>query len=294
MIVKDTTFDKVGILTKVKDYVVLVKLRLSALVVISAIATWLFAGGGMNFQFALLVVGGFLITASSNALNQVIERDLDARMDRTKDRPLAAGRMSVTEAVIVAVLFGIVGLIMLFSINYQSGILGLLAMVIYVVIYTPLKQITPWAVFAGAFPGAVPPMLGVVAASNGLTFEAGLMFMVQFAWQFPHFWAIAWITDADYAKAGFSLLPSKGRKNRASAFQIVLYALLLIPISLLPWAYDLTGKATLIIGTIMGMWFFLTAYKLYLTLDDKAAKKLMFASFIYLPVIQFLYYFDKV
>ncbi len=294
MLAKDTTIQKAGILTKVKDYAMLVKLRLSLLVVISAIATWFFAGGQVNFYFVLLVAGGFLITGSSNAFNQVLERDLDAKMDRTKDRPLPAGRMGVAEALVVAFVIGAAGLLMLFSINFLSGILGLLAMVLYVVIYTPMKQITPWAVFTGAFPGAIPPMLGVVAATGAFNFEAGLMFLVQFAWQFPHFWAIAWITDADYAKAGFSLLPSKGRKNKASAFQVIVYSAFLVPISLLPWAFGMTGKTSLIVGTILGLWFFMTAYRLYLTLEDKSARALMFASFIYLPVIQFLYVFDKI
>ena len=293
MIAEDTVIEKISIATRLKDYALLTKLRLAVLVVISAVATFFFAGGNFGIQLVYLVAGGFLITGASNALNQVMEKDLDLKMNRTKNRPLPAGRMGSLEAIVIAVLIGIAGLILLFNINFLSGTLGLLALVMYVFIYTPMKRLTPWAVFTGAFPGAIPPMLGVVAATNEFGLMAGIMFLVQFAWQFPHFWAIAWVTDEDYAKAGFSLLPSKGRKDKSSAFQVMLYSLFLVPISLLPWAFDMTGKTTLIVGTILGFWFFMKAYRLYLTLDDKVARSLMFASFIYLPIIQFLYVFDK-
>lgn len=294
MLAKDTAIEKVSTSSKLKDFAVLLKLRLAALVVLSAIAGFFFAGGAFSINFVYLVLGGFLITGASNGLNQVIERDLDKKMERTADRPIPSGRMSITEALIVSIICGIIGSLLLFQLNYFSGILGLLALVLYVFLYTPLKRITPWAVFVGAFPGAIPPMLGVVAVTGEFNLLVGIMFLVQFIWQFPHFWAIAWVLDDDYAKAGFSLLPSKGRKDKRSAFQISFYSLLLIPVSLLPWAFEFTGNWSLIIGTIVGVWFFLTAYKLQLNPSDKAAKKLMFASFIYLPVIQFLYVLDKI
>ena len=164
----------------------------------------------------------------------------------------------------------------------------------YVFLYTPLKRVTPWAVFVGAFPGAIPPMLGAVAASGKFDLVAGVLFFVQFIWQFPHFWAIAWVVFDDYKAGGFALLPSKLGKSKNSAFQIAIYSLLLIPFSLLPWALGWTGITSLVIATIIGTMFFLQSYKLLMTCDDKDARKLMFASFFYLPIIQFLYVFDKI
>ena len=157
-----------------------------------------------------------------------------------------------------------------------------------------MKRISPWAVFVGAFPGAIPPMLGVVAVTGVFDLTAGTIFFIQFIWQFPHFWAIAWVLDDDYSKGGFSLLPSKQRKSKTSAFQILLYTLFMVPVSLLPWVFEWTGPVTAFVASAAGAWFFLKAYKLYYHLDDKSAKALMFASFIYLPIIQFLYVFDKI
>lgn len=294
MFAEETVIEKVSISSKLKDYALLLKLRLAALVVLSAIAGFFFAGGIFSINFIYLVLGGFMITGASNGLNQIIERDLDRQMERTANRPIPAGRMSVSEAMIASISFGIIGSLLLFQLNYFSGILGLLALVMYVFLYTPLKRITPWAVFVGAFPGAIPPMLGVVAVTGEFNLLVGIMFLVQFVWQFPHFWAIAWVLDDDYAKAGFSLLPSKGRKDKRSAFQISFYSLLLVPVGLLPWAFGFTGEVSFIVGAILGLCFFMTAYRLQLSLEDKAAKTLMFASFIYLPIIQFLYVFDKI
>jgi len=298
MVAEDTVAEKTHSTSKLKDYALLLKLRLAFLVVLSALSGYLFVGGAFNLDFIYLIIGGFLITGSSNGFNQLIERDLDKKMNRTSNRPIPAGRMSINEAFIIAAISGVIGAVLLFQINYFSGILGLLALVMYVFIYTPLKRVTPWAVFVGAFPGAIPPMLGVLAVTG--TFEgengliAGLLFFIQFVWQFPHFWAIAWVLDEDYSKAGFSLLPSKKRKSKRSAFHIMTYTLFMVPVSILPWVLGWTSDLTLVIGTMAGMWFFLKAYVLYMRLDDKSAKKLMFASFIYLPIIQFLYVFDKI
>jgi len=298
MVAEETVVEKTSTPSKIKDYVMLLKLRLAFLVVLSALSGYLFAGGTNNIDLWFMILGGFLITGSSNGFNQVYERELDKKMNRTANRPLPAGRMSLNEGIITSLVCGIVGAVLLFQINYFTGILGLLALVSYVFIYTPLKQITPWAVFVGAFPGAIPPMLGVIAVTG--TFEgqagmiAGMLFFIQFIWQFPHFWAIAWVLDEDYAKAGFSLLPSRTRKSNRSARYILIYTLFMVPVSLIPWVLDLTGTATLIIGTIAGAWFFAKAYLLYLNLEDKAAKGLMFASFFYLPIIQFLYVFNKI
>lgn len=298
MVAEETVVEKTSTPSKIKDYVMLLKLRLAFLVVLSALSGFLFAGGVYGADLWFMILGGFLITGSSNGFNQVIERELDKKMNRTANRPIPAGRMSVNEAVIASSLCGITGAALLFQINYFSGILGLLALMMYVLIYTPLKRITPWAVFVGAFPGAIPPMLGVIAVTG--TFEgnagfvAGMLFFIQFIWQFPHFWAIAWVLDEDYAKAGFSLLPSKSRKSSRSAMHILIYTLFMVPVSLLPWVMDMTGFATLVIATLAGTWFFIKAYRLYLNLDDKSAKGLMFASFIYLPIIQFLYVFNQI
>ncbi|MDG1915100.1 MAG: heme o synthase [Crocinitomix sp.] len=297
MVAEESAIVKTQTPSKMKDYALLLKLRLAFLVVLSAISGYLFADGEFGVDFWFLIIGGFLITGASNGFNQIIERDIDKKMSRTANRPLPTGRMSVNEALIISSLSAVIGAFLLFQINYFAGVLGILALVLYALIYTPMKRLTPWAVFVGAFPGAIPPMLGVIAVTG--TFDAnagmvaGLLFFIQFIWQFPHFWAIAWVLDEDYTKGGFSLLPSKTRKSKRSAFIILLYTLFMIPVSLIPWVLELTGDLTLIIGAIAGTWFFLYAYKLYMNLDDKSAKKLMFASFIYLPIIQFLYVLNK-
>lgn len=279
---------------KLKQYISFTKFRLSFLVVISALSGYLFNNGSNYYEIFLLMVGGMLVTAASNGSNQIWEKDIDLLMKRTAKRPLPMKEMSVAEAYIVVIFSLILGLFMLAQLNWPSFYLGLAAYISYVFIYTPLKRVTPWAVFVGAFPGAIPPMLGAIAATGEFGFVPGILFFVQFTWQFPHFWAIAWVVDADYKAGGFSLLPSKTGKSKESAFQIALYSLLLIPFSLLPWWLGMTGTTTLIVATIIGGWFFILAYKLFLSLEDKDARKLMFASFVYLPIIQFVYVFDKI
>jgi protoheme IX farnesyltransferase len=214
-------------------------------------------------------------------------------MNRTNRRPLPTGEMSLREAYIVVILFLFIGTYLLWLINMKSAVLGLLAFLSYVFVYTPLKQVTPWAVFVGAFPGAIPPFLGAIAATNAFGFIPGVLFFVQFTWQFPHFWAIAWVLFDDYKKAGFSLLPSKEGKNKASSFQIMAYSLALIPFSLMPWILGWTGIITLISASLLGIWFFYLSYKLYHSCETADARKLMFASFVYLPIIQFIYVFDR-
>ena len=280
--------------TKIKSYIVFTKFRLSALVIVSALSGYLFAGGKDGHELFLLLVGGLLVTAAANGSNQIWERDLDKLMKRTEKRPLPEKTMSIKEAYIIVTSCLLIGTYMLYLINDKSAILGVLAYISYVFLYTPLKRVTPWAVFVGAFPGAIPPMLGAVAASGKFDLVAGVLFFVQFIWQFPHFWAIAWVVFDDYKAGGFALLPSKLGKSKNSAFQIAIYSLLLIPFSLLPWALGWTGITSLVIATIIGTMFFLQSYKLLMTCDDKDARKLMFASFFYLPIIQFLYVFDKI
>ncbi|MBX2948525.1 MAG: heme o synthase [Crocinitomicaceae bacterium] len=278
---------------KMKEYLVFTKFRLSFTVVLSALAGYLFNGGTDWKEILLLVVGGTLVTGASNGSNQIWERDLDKLMNRTKQRPLPAGTMSLKEAYIVVILFLVVGTVMLAMINLPSAILGVSAYVSYVFMYTPLKRKSPWAVFVGAFPGAIPPMLGAIAASGTFSLVPGVLFFIQFIWQFPHFWAIAWVVYDDYNAGGFSLLPSKSGKSKNSAFFILLYSLFLIPFSLIPWVLGWTGNISMAIACVLGALFYLAAYRLYQTLDTKDAKKLMFASIIYLPIIQFLFVFDR-
>ena len=279
---------------KLKSYINFTKLRLSILVLISALSGYLFAGGSNFTEIFYLLVGGFFVTAASNGANQIWERDLDKLMDRTKNRPLPTKEMSLRESYLVVIICFLLGLFLLYKLNFYSFILGLFAFISYVFIYTPLKRITPWSVLVGAFPGAIPPMLGAIAHTNTFGLLPGVLFFVQFTWQFPHFWAIAWVVYDDYKKAGFSLLPSKSGKTKDSAFQIMFYSLTLIPFSLLPWLMNWCGSVTLIASSLLGGLFFLYAYKLFLSCETKDARKLMFASFVYLPIIQFIYVFDKI
>ena len=290
---EDTAVNRSGS-NKLKSYLIFTKFRLSFLVVLSALSGYLFAGGSSSLIISYLLIGGLLVTAASNGANQIWERDLDKLMKRTEKRPIPMGQMSLSEAYVVVLFCLLIGLALLFLINLYAAILGLVAFVSYVFLYTPLKRVTPWAVFVGAFPGAIPPMLGAIAETNDFGLMPGVLFFVQFVWQFPHFWAIAWVVFDDYKAGGFSLLPAADGRSKASAFQIMVYSLALIPFSLLPWLLDWTGTITLIVATLCSTMFFIYAYKLYHSCETSDARKLMFASFVYLPIIQFVYVFDKV
>tara|TARA_B100001093_G_scaffold380996_1_gene366491 strand:+ start:419 stop:1321 length:903 start_codon:yes stop_codon:yes gene_type:complete len=280
--------------TLYKKILVFTKFRLSFLVVISALTGYLFAGGTDYIEIAFLMVGGSFVTAASNGANQIWEKDIDKLMARTKNRPLALGTMSLRFAYSIVILLLIIGSFLLLLINLKCMLLGIAAFISYVFIYTPMKSKSAWAVFIGAFPGAVPPFLGAIAATDAFGFLPGVLFFVQFTWQFPHFWAIAWVSHEDYKKAGYHLLPSSLGKSKQSAFQILIYSLALIPFSLIPWILDWTGNTTFVIAAILGTLFFIYAYKLFLSQEDADARKLMFASFVYLPIIQFTYVLDKV
>ncbi len=227
---------------KLGAYAAFAKLRLTSLVVISSIIGYGIGAATFSWMEVFwLSLSGVLVTGASNGFNQVIERDVDSLMNRTKNRPLPQGTMSVVESLLLATAMGVAGLVVLyFMFNQLAAVLGALALFSYVLLYTPLKRYSSIAVFVGAFPGAIPPMLGYVAATADFDLYAGLLFAMQFMWQFPHFWAIAWVSHEDYQRAGYHLLPSKG-KDGQSAFLILLYALFLIPVSLLPWAFDLIG-----------------------------------------------------
>ncbi len=279
---------------KLRDYILFTKLRLSFSVVLSAMAGYLFAAPVVDgLKLFMLSLGGLLVTGASNGFNQIIEREQDAIMKRTQKRPIPQGRMSVTEGVLAATIMAVVGIGLLWSfLNPLSAVLGFFALFLYVVLYTPLKKVTPFAVFVGAFPGAIPPMLGYIAHTGSFGFIPGLLFMVQFMWQFPHFWAIGWVSFDDYKKVGYYMLPSK-KKDQASAFQIVLYTLAMIVVSMLPWVFGLTGIASAIVAITFGLAMFLLAGRLMRTGNDKDARKLLYASLIFLPVVQFGYVLDK-
>ncbi len=284
---------KSSLVLKIKSYAELMKLRLSSLVVLSAMLGYFLAPGVINNnEVLLLCFGGFLITGASNAFNQIWEKELDKLMSRTQKRPLPQGRVSVLEGILVGATLGILGITLLWLLNNTCAILGILALVIYVAVYTPLKIITPFAVFVGAIPGSIPPMLGYVAATGSFGLEAGVLFMIQFFWQFPHFWAIAWKLDDDYKKAGFRLLPS-GKRDKQSAYQIMLYSAFLIPVSMLPWAIDLSGIFSMFLAVFASIIMTFSAIKLYRKLEMKYAKQLMYYSFFYLPFLLFIYFLDK-
>ena len=280
--------------TLYKKILIFTKFRLSFLVVLSALTGYLFAGGSDYLEIALLMVGGSFVTAASNGANQIWERDIDKLMSRTQNRPLPLGIMSLRFAYAIVIVLLILGSFLLLLINLKCMLLGFSAFISYVFIYTPMKSKSAWAVFIGAFPGAIPPFLGAIAATDAFGFLPGVLFFIQFTWQFPHFWAIAWVSHDDYQKAGYQLLPSSLGRSKQSAFQILIYSIALIPFSLIPWLLDWTGNTTFVIAALLGTLFFIYAYKLYLSQEDADARKLMFASFVYLPIIQFTYVLDKV
>ena len=282
-----------------KDIAALFKVRLGFFVVMSAILGWFMAVETLDLKsFLLLTIGGYLLTGASNGLNQVIEKRVDGLMERTAERPLPAGRMEPWQAILYSVLAGVIGLGCLFTLNPLSGWLGVAALVSYAFIYTPLKSRSTLSVFVGAFPGALPPMIGYVAATGDFGIEPGTLFAVQFMWQFPHFWAIAWLAHDDYQKAGYHMLPFRAGRTKESAWQILMYTAFCIPASLLPWALPtvspMVGNIALSVAILCGIGFMIPAVNLYRTLDRKHARQLMFASFAYLPVVQIAYVLDKI
>jgi len=265
-------------------------------VVFSAAITFAYAAKGNLVwgQLWLMVLGGFLTTASANGFNQVIECELDKLMMRTRFRPLPTQRMTVAEGLTASILMGIAGIFILtYYFNVITGVLALFSIITYAFIYTPLKTRTSFAVFVGAIAGAMPPLLGYVAYSNSFGFEPGIMFAIQFIWQFPHFWSLAWVLDDDYKKAGMNLMPSSEGRSKNSAFQIMLYTLILIPVSLLPLKFGMAGYTLAIVSLIAGLAFFMQSVKLYRQCSIKAARELMFGSFLYLPIVQITLLIDK-
>lgn len=277
--------------SKFQSFIKLSKVKLSALVVFSAVITFLTVAKSPSWQQVLAIfIGGFLVTAGANGFNQIIERDLDKLMTRTRLRPMPTGNLTVNEALIFCAICGIVGTVLLWIYtNPLSGIIGFCSIILYAFVYTPLKRVTPFSVFVGAFPGAFPTLIGAVAASpnfGSISFFAILLFLIQFFWQFPHFWAIAWVSHDDYQKAGFFMLPSKGGRDKTSKSQILIYTLALFPISLTPYFFEFAGWFSASVAATLGIVFINQAYQLYKTSSIADARKLMFGSFYYLPVVQ--------
>lgn len=279
------------------DFKEITKARLAVSVVFSSIAGYFLGATEISYvSLFLLSFGGYCMVGASNAFNQVIEKDLDALMNRTKNRPIPAGRMSVNTAMVIAVVLTIVGLVCLYILNPKTAMFGAISIFLYTSVYTPLKTKTPLSVFVGAFPGAIPFMLGWVAATNEFGIEPGTLFMIQFFWQFPHFWALGWMLDEDYKKGGFKMLPT-GKKDKGTALQIIMYTIWMMVISIIP-VFGITGRlqlsivaAIIIFAMGLGMLFF--AMRLYERKDNKSAKHLMLASVTYITLMQVVYVVDK-
>ncbi|MGV8947081.1 MAG: heme o synthase [Lutibacter sp.] len=279
------------------DFKQLTKVGLSLSVVFSSLAGYLLAADNIQISILiLLAIGGYLMVGASNAFNQIIEKDTDALMKRTMNRPLPAGRMHVSMAMVIAVSFTILGLAILYSINPKSALFGAISIFLYTSVYTPLKSVTPLAVFVGAIPGAIPFMLGWVAATDDFSIEPGMLFLIQFFWQFPHFWAIAWLQYDEYKKAGINLMPM-GQKNKKAVVQIIIYTICLIIVSVIP-VLKVTGNfyiypfTALIIAFLGGIMLFYSI-KLYKNQTSKEARQLMLSSVFYITLVQIIYVADK-
>ncbi|HTO36294.1 MAG TPA: heme o synthase [Flavobacterium sp.] len=287
------------------DFKAITKAGLSVSVVFSSLAGYflgIFDIATLDWKIPImLAIGGYCMVGASNAFNQIIERDLDSKMDRTKNRPVPAGRLSISTAFIIAALLTVIGLIILYNINPKTAMFAAISIFLYTSVYTPLKTITPLSVFVGAIPGAIPFMLGWVAATDDFSLEAGTLFAIQFFWQFPHFWAIGWFLYDDYKKAGFFMLPT-GKKDKATALQTILYTFWLIVASLLPFIYPHIGvtgsrlyltpvSAVIVLG--LGIWMLIYAFRLYQHMSAVAARKLMLVSVLYITLLQLVYVADK-
>lgn len=285
------------LLGKFKAYFELLKFRLSFLVAFSSAFGYLLATkGNLHMDvFSMLCLGGFLISGSSVIINQVLEITYDRKMKRTMSRPLPTRRVTKNEAIWFAVVTGGLGLFLLsIYTNALVVLISMISMVLYSFVYTPLKRVGPIAVFVGAIPGALPPLIGWVAATGAIDYEALLIFGIQFIWQFPHFWAIAWVADEDYKKAGFKLLPGKGQKDMDTAINIMTYTLFLLPLGLMPSYFGLTGMSSGLVVTVCGVLFLSQTFLLMKDRSRKSALKIMFGSFLYLPIVQISFLLDKV
>ena len=294
MFSKEVLFTRPHWITYLRPYLVLSKGRLSFFVGLSALLGYFFAAPLLLPAVAVsLFVGGFLVSAASTTFNQWIERSYDLRMNRTRHRPLPSAQLSSKQAIRWGVLSASLGLLILYiGTTPAVALLSLLSLLVYTCVYTPLKRVGPIAVLVGALPGAMPPLLGCLAAGAVFLPEGLLLFAIQFMWQFPHFWAIAWLSDEDYKKAGFKLLPG-GKPNLRSAAHIMLYTLFLLPMSLLPTYLGICDIYAAWIALGASGCFFGFAWLLFLRPSKKSAFLLMSASFLYLPLVQITYVLDK-
>ena len=292
-----TTTSSNSIISIAFDFKEITKMGLSLSVLFSAIAGYLLAVDVFDLNtFLLLCIGGYAMVGASNVFNQIIERDYDALMERTKNRPIPAGRIAVRSAFVLGILLTAIGLIALYIINPKTAMFGAISIFIYTSVYTPLKTRTPLSVFFGAIPGAIPFMLGWVAATNDFDIEPGTLFMIQFFWQFPHFWAIGWFLHDDYNKAGFKMLPT-GKRDKGTLMQIILYTVWTVVVSVIP-VFGFTGELHLsvvaaVIVLLAGLFFLYFGFELFKKKTEKAARQLMLASVSYLTLIQIVYVLDK-
>ena len=281
---------------KFKDYYLLMKFTLSFTVVFSSVVCYLLAPG-ISFDLIsvlLLFVGGMLVTGSANAINQIVEKDTDALMQRTIKRPIASGRMSTNEGWAFAFFSAVVGVLILgLWFNWLTAIISLFSLFLYAFVYTPLKKIHGIAVMVGAIPGALPCLIGWVAGTDTLSLGGWILFCIQFFWQFPHFWAIAWVSYNDYSKAGFKLLPDKGGPTKFAAIQSILYQVILVPLCVLPYFAQMTGKYSLIVLCAANVFMLWQCIRLYIEMDIKAARRVMFGSYGYLPIVLLALLADK-
>jgi len=286
--------------SKAKDYFLLIKFTLSFMVVFSTVVSYLLAP---NIRFDLLQVlllfaGGMLVTGSANAINQILEKDTDAMMMRTAKRPLASGRMTVNEAWIFVVFSAVLGCYIMYTFSLEAALLSLFSLLLYGFVYTPLKKINSIAVLVGAIPGALPCLIGWVASfgegqENSWT-GGWILFAIQFLWQFPHFWAIAWVAHKDYSAAGFKLLPSDKGPTKFTALQTIMYSVMMIPVGILPYYYQLSGMTSMWILLGCNLFMVFASIQLFRKMDVASARKVMFSSYFYLMIVLLSLYADKV
>ena len=282
---------------KLKSYYELLKVRLSFLVAFSSGFGYVLGSHGVvNWgNFIAFCIGGFLVSGGAITINQIIEVKYDKVMKRTMERPLPTQRVSKLEATVYAIVLLLIGFTLIYMhTNILTVLISMLSVLMYSFVYTPLKRVGPIAVFVGAIPGALPPLLGWVAATGHITYEALIIFGIQFIWQFPHFWAIAWLADEDYKKAGFKLLPANGKKDMHTAINIMIYTLFLLPLGLLPAKFGVAGINSAIIATVCGVLFLAQTFSLMRNNSRKSALKIMYGSFLYLPIVQIAYLVDKI
>ena len=296
LIISKTIFALYMIIENIKIFFELSKFRLSLLVSLSSVFGFLISSKSVDInEVFILLISGYLVSSSSVINNQIFERDLDKLMERTKKRPIPTDRVSIKKSILISFTSMIVGLSLIsYYLNIYAALLSLISLILYSFVYTPMKKIGPIAVFIGAIPGALPPLIGWVASTGQITLEAIIIFSIQFIWQFPHFWAIAWMYDDDYKKAGFKLLPNNGEKNMKTAVNIMIYTLFLIPLGLLPTIFGITGIISGTVAVLLAIIFLAQTFKLINDYSRDSALKVMFSSFIYLPIVQISYVLDKI